>query len=189
VNDSDRVAAILRQSLDQGKSVEIEGLGVFRKSATGEYAFVPETQPQIFVAYVHEDLQRARLLCESLRAAGCSPWLDKDRLLPGQIWPRSIEQAIENSDAFIACFSPRSISKRGQFQSELRYALDCAKRLPLDSVFLIPVRFEPCEVPRGIADRVQYVDLYPDWARGVTRTLRTIRKAARNHPVARLDHL
>jgi len=187
VNDSDHVMEILRKSLDRGRSVEIEGLGTFRKSAGGGYGFIPERQPQVFLAYVHEDLPRARRLCETLRAGGCSPWLDKDKLLPGQNWPRSIERAIENSDAFVACFSPRALFKRGQFQSELRYALDCARRLPLDSVFLIPVRFEPCEIPRPIFDQVQYVDLFPDWDRGVNRALRAIRRAARNRPVARLD--
>jgi hypothetical protein len=188
MKDSNQVIAILRESLDRDQSVEIEGLGTFRKSPDGGYGFIPERQPQVFIAYVHEDLPRARRLCESLRAAGCSPWLDKDQLLPGQNWPRSIERAIENSDSFVACFSPRSIVKRGQFQSELRYALDCARSLPLESVFVIPVRFERCEIPRRISDQVQYVDLFPDWDRGVNRALRAIRRTSRNRPIARLDH-
>lgn len=181
MKDSEKVAAILRRFLDRGKTVEIEGLGTFRKAENG-YEFFPETQPRVFLAYVHEDLARVRRLRDALRRAGCAPWLDRDQLLPGQNWPRAIERAIESSDGFIACFSQRAMSKRGQFQSELRYALDCAGRLPLESVFLIPVRFEPCEVPRLISDQVQYVDLFPDGDRGVNRMLRAIRRAARNRP-------
>jgi hypothetical protein len=142
------------------------------------YAFAPQTQPRVFVAYATEDLHYARKLVEALRAGGCSPWLDKDQLLPGQNWPRAIQRAIETADAFVACFSPRSISKHGQFQAELRYALDCARRVPLDHVFLIPVRLERCVIPRQISDQVQYVDFFPDWERGVKRLLRSIPRTA-----------
>jgi hypothetical protein len=176
------VLDLLRQSLELGHSVEIEGLGTFRRTAGRRYEFDPQSRAQVFVAYVVEDLALARRLCEALRAADCSPWLDKDRLLPGQNWPRAIARAIEDSDVFIACFSSRSILKRGQFQSELRYALDCARRAPLDATFLIPVRFEPCAVPRRIADDLQYVDLFPDWDRGVRRVVQAVRRAVRSRP-------
>jgi hypothetical protein len=172
------IVEILKRSLESGQTVEIEGLGTFRRADDGQYRFAPQIQPQVFVAYVMEDLRPARRLCEGLRLEGCSPWLDKDKLLPGQNWPRAIERAIEISDVFIPCFSQRSIAKRGSFQSELRYALSCAGRLPLDSVFVIPIRFEPCMVPRRISDHTQYVDLFPDWDRGIKRVARAIRGAA-----------
>jgi len=155
--------------------VDIEGLGTSRRTSSG-YDFSAQAEPQVFVAYVVEDLEPARRLCDSLRAGGCSPWLDKDKLLPGQNWPRAIERAIQTADTFVACFSPRSISKRGQFHSELRYALDCARQMPLDEVFVIPVRLERCTMPSEISDEVQYVDLFPDWERGVKRVLGTIRR-------------
>lgn len=174
-----KAVQILRQSLERGHTVDIEGLGTFEPSGKGAYRFTPQSQPQVFVAYVVEDLAPARRLCDALRSAGCSPWLDKDKLLPGQNWPQSIERAIEISDVFVACFSTRSIAKRGQFQSELRFGLNCARQLPLDAAFLIPVRFERCAIPRRISAHVQYVDLFPDWERGVKRVVRAIRRAAR----------
>ena len=188
----DDLGAMVRQSLDAGQTVEIDGLGVFQASAQG-YQFVAQTRPEVFVAYAAEDLAPARRLCEALQAGGCSPWLDKDKLLPGQNWPRAIERAIEVADVFVACFSPRSIYKYGQFQSELRYALDCARKRPLeesgeniDAGFVIPVRLEPCPVPKRIADQVHYVDLFPDWDKGVRRVLRAIRRTARRRPVTAL---
>ena len=141
------VFEIIRKSLEAGQAVEIEGLGRFHATAEG-YRFDPEAQPTVFVAYASEDLELARRLAEALRAADCSPWLDKDRLMPGQHWTRSIERAIQEADAFVACFSKRSVSKRGQFQSELRHALACAEKRPLDDVFLLPVRLETCVVPQ-----------------------------------------
>ena len=103
--------------------------------------------------------------------------MDKDKLIPGQNWPRAIRRAIEISDAFVACFSVRSGSKRGPFQSELRWALHCAQRMPLEEAFVVPVRFEACAVPRQIQERVQYVDLFPDWEAGVKRVMRAVRKS------------
>ena len=37
--------------------------------------------------------------------AKMAPWLDRKKLLPGQVWTRCIDRAIENSDFFVACFS------------------------------------------------------------------------------------
>jgi TIR domain len=179
MNQQERIASLVRRSLQRGQTVELDGLGVFRAAEEGGYEIVRQAKPQVFVAYVSEDLAQARRLRDGIAAAGYSPWLDRDKLLPGQNWPRAIERAIEISDAFIACFSGRSIAKRGQFQSELRYALDCARRLPLDTDFVVPVRFEPCAVPRRIADHVQYVDLFPEWDRGMKRVVRALGRALR----------
>jgi TIR domain len=176
---------ILRTSLDAGESVEIEGLGTFRPAEDGRYDFSPQTQPRIFVAYVVEDLLPVRRLCRELSRRSCSPWLDQERLLPGQNWPRAIQRAIETSDIFLACFSSRAVSKRGQFQSELRYALDCARRLPIDATFLIPIRLEPCDVPQGVAEQVQWVDLFPDWSHGIRRLARAIRREMRRRSPVR----
>jgi len=193
------VADIVRRCLDAGQAVEIEGLGIFRAGAGSGlgggdqgYKFEPQTRPDVFIAYAAEDRAVARRLCEALEAQGCSPWLDIDQLLPGQNWPRAIERAIEVSDAFVACFSPRSVLKPGQFQCELRYALDCARKRPLlegpaDAAgFVIPVRFDECPVPRRISDQVQYVDLFPDWDKGVRRVTRAIRETLLRRPTLSL---
>jgi hypothetical protein len=181
----DCIAEIVRDSLAGGHAVEIEGLGTFRESPQG-CVFSPQTVAEVFVAYAAEDLAGARRLCEALRAEGCSPWLDKEKLLAGQNWPRAIERAIEVSDVVVACFSRRSAAKRGMFQHELRCALACGLRRPLDDPYLMPVRLEECAVPPSIADHTQYVDLFPNWGKGVRRLVRSIRKAARRRPVAGL---
>ena len=68
----------------------------------------------------------------------------------------------------------------------MRYALECARRRPLDQGFLIPVRLEECTVPRRVSEQVQSVDLFPDWEKGVRRITRAIHKAARTRPVVEL---
>jgi len=177
--NSERVARIVRRCLGVGRQVEIDGLGVFRPREDGDFEFVAQTAPKIFIAYVQEDQTAAERLFDELRLRQCDPWLDRRKLLPGQNWPRAIAQAIEVSDLFIACFSAKAAVKKGQFQSELRYALECAGRVPLDEAFLIPVRLEECVVPRRIARDIQYADLFPDWKTGFERIVRTIRRLAK----------
>jgi hypothetical protein len=48
--------------------------------------------------------------------------------------------------------------------------------MPLEETFLLPVRFEACNVPQVIAKQVQYVDLFPDFDRGFRQLVRALRK-------------
>lgn len=178
MTNPEQILALVRAALDRGQSVEIDGLGTFKPGRRG-YGLVPPARPQVFIAYVEEDLTPARRLRDAIAMAGCATWLDKDKLLPGQDWPRAIRRAIQLSDAFVACFSARSISKRGPFQNELRCALRCARCMPLEESFIVPVRFEACAVPRQIQERVQYVDLFPDWDAGVKKIIRAVKSRRR----------
>lgn len=157
--------------------MDIDGLGVFRP-ASGSYEFQPHTAPKVFLAYVREDLGAVQRIYRALRRRGFDPWLDRKKLLPGQDWPRAIQRAIEVADFFVACFSSRAVRKRGEFHSELRYALECARRLPLDDVYFLPVRLDECPVPPRIAREIQYVDLFPDWNAGIARLVAALHSAA-----------
>ena len=176
---SEQVAQLVRRCLEEGKSVEIDGLGVFERDNRGGYKFVALSRPKIFLGYVAEDLAPAQRLFENLQNAGFAPWLDQRKMLPGQNWPRAIEEAIETSDFFVACFSHLSVRKKGSFQAEIRYALDCARRVPLDEAFLIPVRLDDCPVPSRIRREIQYIDLFPDWDRGLRRIISVIERQLR----------
>src|SRR5581483_11110023 len=170
------IARILRQALAHGASVEIDGLGTCSSGGKHGFRFAPQNQPRVFIAYVQEDIAFAKKLYRSFEQSGFRPWLDKKRLLPGQNWPRAIETAIQSSDFFVACFSQRAISKRGSFHSELRYALFCASKVPLDEIFLIPLRLDDCLVPKSISKQTQYLDLFPDWKGGVKRLIAVIKR-------------
>lgn len=162
---------IVRRFLESGSRVDIDGLGSFRRDNQGAIRFTSAGRPRIFIAYVSEDAPLALRLYQDLEARGLAPWMDSQKLLPGQNWPRAIEEAISVSDYFIACLSKHSIVKRSQFQAELRYALDCAARMPLERTFLLPVRFDDCRVPARIQKEFQYVNLFPDWDEGFAKLL------------------
>ena len=169
-----RIARVLREALERGGSVEIDGLGTLSPGGKQGFRFVAQNRPRVFIAYVEEDLSFAKKLYRAFEDSGFRPWLDKKRLMPGQNWPRAIETAIQTSDFFVACFSRRAISKRGSFHSELRYALFCAAKVPLDEIFLIPLRLDDCAVPNRISKQIQYLDLFPDWETGVKRLIAVI---------------
>jgi hypothetical protein len=171
-----QLARIVMRGVAAGKTVEIDGLGVFSPDSKRGFRFEPRALPQVFLSYAREDSDLANRLYEDLNRARFSAWLDQKKLLVGQSWPRAIEAAIESSDFFLACFSRRSVRKRGGFQSEIRYALDCARQLPLDEIYIVPVRLDECTIPRTIQHEFQYIDLYPDWDSGMQRLLTMLRR-------------
>ncbi len=173
-----QLTGIVIRSLALRRAVEIDGLGTFYPDARHGVRFEAATRPQVFMAYVKEDRAEAEKIYQALEAAGFSPWMDVRKLLPGQNWPRAIDAAIENSDFFVPCFSGRSVNKRGGFQAEIRYALDCARRVPLDEIFVVPIRLDDCRVPRPIQRELQYVDFFPDWNAGVRQLAVTMRREA-----------
>jgi hypothetical protein len=167
---------LIDRRLREGASIEIEGMGSFQHDGNHQIVFKPAGDPVVFLAYAQEDRARVRKLFRQLQRAGLESWMDCQKLLPGQKWPRAIEQTIEISDFFLGCFSKNSISKRGQFQSELAFALEVATRFPQDDFFFVPVRLDECELPRQIANTTHYIDLFPSWNRGVRKLIAALRR-------------
>lgn len=174
-----QVARLVARCLAEGRRVEIERLGIFRPDGDGGFHFQPNKKPSVFLAYAAEDGAAVERLFLALERAGFQPWMDRRKLLPGQNWPRAIEGAIETADFFVACLSSRAVSKRGTFQSEVRYALECARSAPLEDIYFIPTRLDDCRVPAQIQRQMQYVDLFPDEAAGTRQLVQLIRKEAR----------
>ena len=153
--------------------------------ADSQVVFESGDQVVIFLAYAEEDRAEVKRLFNSLKAAGLDPWMDQEKLLPGENWPRAIENAIESADFFCICFSNKSVGKRGYFQSEIRLALDRATYLPFGEIFLVPIRLSECVIPREISRRMQYLDLFPDWEIGIKALVSMIKGQVRKrgtHP-------
>ena len=92
-----------------------------------------------------------RELYQHLVADGFDAWLDEEKLMPGQEWDLEIRKAVRNSDTVIACLSKSSITKEGYVQKEIRLALDIADEKPEGTIFLIPARFEDCNISNRIS--------------------------------------
>ncbi len=118
-----------------------------------------EQEPRIFLCHAKEDKPRVRELYHQLKEAGYHPWLDQEDLLPGVDWEFEIRRAIRGSQFFLACLSKESIDKRGYVQKEIKMGLDVLDEMPEGNIYLIPVRFEACEVPERLRSR-HWVDLF-----------------------------
>jgi hypothetical protein len=103
---------------------------------------------RVFLCHSSGDKETVLDLYRRLKQDGFAPWLDENELLPGQEWREEITSAIRASDVVLVCISRKSIKKEGYLQREIREALFVADEKPEGAIFVIPVRFEPVEVPR-----------------------------------------
>ncbi len=106
---------------------------------------------KVFLCHASQDKPIVRELYQRLKAERwIDTWLDEKKLLPGQDWRLNIEEAVETSDIVIICLSSNSVSKEGFIQKEMRYAREIALEKLEGSIFLIPLRIDECDVPRGL---------------------------------------
>lgn len=73
-----------------------------------------EPKLRVFLYHASEDKSDVRDLHKKLSAESwIEPWLDEEKLLPGQDWDLEIEKAAQASDAVIVFLSNNSITKEG----------------------------------------------------------------------------
>jgi uncharacterized ubiquitin-like protein YukD/MFS family permease len=150
----------------------------------------------VFLCHSSSDKQAVRMLYQRLLADGFDPWLDEEKLLPGQDWEHEITMAVRKSDVVIVCLSKGSINKKGYVQKEIGYALDVADEQPEGTIFLIPLKLEECYAPDRLR-RWHWVNLFE--ASGYERLLQSLNSRAsglglntahRSKPVSNIrDHL
>ena len=156
----------------------------------------PNVQPgHVFVSYVREDSGEVDALQRALERAGVPVWRDTEDLWPGEDWREKISREIaSNALVFIACFSRRSLARTVSYQyEELALAIEQLRLRRPDVPWLIPVRFDDCQIPelrigegRTLAS-IQRVDLFGDGAgKAGERLIRAIHRIFGQH-IANLD--
>jgi hypothetical protein len=102
-----------------------------------------------FISYVREDSGKVDVLQNTLQAAGIPVWRDIAGLWPGDDWREKIRDAItHNALVFIACFSTHSVGRNKSYQyEELLLAIEQLRQRRPGDPWLIPVRFDDCDVP------------------------------------------
>jgi len=102
-----------------------------------------------FVSYSRADTDFVLRLCQDLRAAGASIWLDQLDIHPGEEWDEAIERGLFECGRMLVVLSPKSVASQNVLD-EIGYALSKKKQI-------IPVLYRDCEVPYRL-NRIQYVD-------------------------------
>jgi len=114
---------------------------------------------KIFISYASEDRVEVKILADKLKSEGFDPWIDVDKILPGQDWRNVIKKAVRESNVIIVCLSVNSVRKEGFVQKEIAFAVDVAEEKPEDVIFIIPVRLDTCNVPDRLS-KWQWVDIF-----------------------------
>ena len=121
----------------------------------------PTRKLKVFLCHSSDDKPAVREIFQRLKVEGwIDPWLDEEKLYPGQNWDMAIEIAVEKSDAVIVFLSNNSVSQEGYVQKEIKKILDVADEKSEGTIFLIPLRINDCKVPRRL-EKWHYVDSFP----------------------------
>jgi hypothetical protein len=144
----------------------------------------------VFISYVRENSREADRLQQALLSKDIRVWRDTDDLWPGQDWRAEIRRAItSNALVFIACFSSESNAREVSYQNEeLVLAIEQLRLRPPDKPWLIPIRFDACDIPdrdigagRTLAS-LQRADLFGDnYDRNVDRLVTMVRRILKQH--------
>ncbi|MFO7685108.1 MAG: tetratricopeptide repeat protein [Desulfobacterales bacterium] len=137
----------------------------------------PDRQAKVFLCHASEDKGRVREIWRKLKADGFSPWLDKEDLLPGQLWMEEIPRVIRSAACMLVFLSTRSVAKRGYIQKEYKLALETLDEIPEGKIFLIPVRIDDCKIPDRFSG-IHCCDLFVE--DGYERIVKAVRTAMAN---------
>ncbi len=110
------------------------------------------------------------------------PWLDEEKLLPGQDRNGEITKALEKAHVVIIALSKDSVTKEGPAQAEFKYAQKIALEKTESAIFIIPLNIEDVktlDIPRKLKE-LQSEDYFPNKKRVVAfeRILRSLKARA-----------
>ncbi|MBN3822598.1 TIR domain-containing protein [Burkholderia sp. Ac-20384] len=137
------------------------------------------------MSYAKEDGAIVKEFHDHLKALGLDPWMDQERLLPGQAWEREIEKALNEANVVILFMSPSSVKKRSFVTREANTAVQNLQYKHADDIYVIPVLLEQCDVPYEISKRAQYIQYSEPGAKN--KIIASIMRAAEQQDVAILD--
>ncbi len=138
-----------------------------------------QSKVKVFLNHATEDKPLVRKLYAELKKhPWIDPWIDEERLLPGQKLELEIDKAMKESDAVLVCISNTSVKKTGYVQSEIRKAEEQQNLRPEGAIYMIPVLLEPCkdQVPLNL-QKLLWVDISdPAKINSIIKSLETLKK-------------
>jgi formylglycine-generating enzyme required for sulfatase activity len=118
---------------------------------------------RVFLCHASQDKPIVRELYKKLLAEGwIDPWLDEEKLLPGQDFDLEINKATRNADVIIVCLSEASVVKEGYVNREIRRALDIAQEKPEGEIYIIPLRLDDCNPSFEQLKKLHWVNYFED---------------------------
>lgn len=133
----------------------------------------PETSPtHLFISYAEEDAVLAKWLARKLASFGYAVWFDQLKMLGGEPWPQTIDDAIKNRTfRMLALMSTNSVSKPNPTK-ERTLALRIAKQRKIPD-FLITLKVDNVELDWLTTD-ITYIPFDKGWADGLKQLLKKL---------------
>jgi hypothetical protein len=129
----------------------------------------------VFVSYARDDLPAVQRLKAGLDAAGIAAWFDLERLEGGDDYDRKIQRNIARCSYFLPVVSATTERRlEGYFRREWSYAIDRARNMADEAVFILPVCIDDTDASRAsVPDKFRSVhftrlpggDVTPEFAR------------------------
>jgi hypothetical protein len=115
----------------------------------------------VFISYAREDLAAVQRLKAGLDAAGIRTWFDLERLEGGDDYDRKIQKNIARCSYFIPVVSANTEKRlEGYFRREWSYAIDRARNMADDALFILPVLIDALDQQGArIPDRFKAVHI------------------------------
>ena len=107
----------------------------------------------IFISYSSHDRAKAAALCDKLRAAGMSVWIDESGISAATQWTDEIVKAIEECKIFIILLSHFAIDSHNVIK-ELKLASEEKKHI-------IPVELESVEITSAVKYQLAGIQRVP----------------------------
>lgn len=132
---------------------------------------------RVFLCHSSGDKPKVKSLYGKLgKHKWIDPWLDENKLLPGEDWDVEIRRAVKVSEIVIVCLSFDSITKEGYVQKEIKLALDIADEKPEGTIYIIPLKLEDCDVPERLS-KLHWVNYYEP-NKSIKKLLSSLRERA-----------
>lgn len=160
IQSLDEFAVLLRKDLDELMAGQIK---------------YSEAPLKVFLCHSKMNKDAVRKVRLQLIERGIQPWFDDEDLVGGVDWDLEIKRSVKSSHAILVFLSEKWLKTAGFAHKEIRLALDVADHQPEGSIFIIPLRFDDCEVPERL--RIwQWIDLFKE--DGLEKLMRALRRRA-----------
>jgi hypothetical protein len=113
------------------------------------------SRPLAFISHSSEDLAAARIIADILRQRGIEPWLDHERIRPGDSVPGRIEEGISGCDVILLLISKSFIRSRW---CRAEYESLMSKEIKSGRTLVIPVRLDDAKMPALLSAK-KYTDV------------------------------
>lgn len=120
-----------------------------------------QRQLRVFLCHASQDKNSVRKLYTELKSEDwIDPWLDDEKLLPGQDYNIEILKAMREADVIIICLSKKSVSREGYVNREIRHALEVSEEKREGEIFVIPLRFDECDPSFVQLKKLHWLDYF-----------------------------